>query len=180
MRLFSLTVIWNGYRRSLSVSNASWYITSMPWVWMHRDWSPLYQRLVVRRRPSGPPLTASRVYVCIYSPRPPPTWEVGARLQLFHRLRMTSGDFPVNSSAVGSQPAIGFSRCLGLGYMFLASRLFRKACFCWARFPLVSGRSMGFRGVWTPASCFPHRDTSGSIQTSHSYFLVGNVLLTRW
>ena len=53
-----------------------------------------------------------------------------------------------------------FLRCLDIGSMFLVSRHPRKTCFHRARFPLVPGRPMGFRGVWTPDSCSPHRDCS--------------------
>ena len=51
--------------------------------------------------------------------------------------------------------------CLSLGFMFPASRLFRKACFRSGRFPLVPGRPMGFRGVWVSDSSSRRRDTPG-------------------
>ena len=78
--------------------------------------------------------------------------------------------FPANSISIGSRPTNGVSRCLGLGFMFPASKYPRKRCFRQTRFPLVPGRPMGFRGVWALDSCSPHRDTSTSIVTDHTKY----------
>jgi hypothetical protein len=67
--------------------------------------------------------------------------------------------FPTNSISIGSRSTNGVWRCLGLGFMFPASRNPKKACFRRSRFPLVPGRPMGLGGVWVSDSCSPHRET---------------------
>jgi hypothetical protein len=68
-------------------------------------------------------------------------------------------NFPATSISIGSRSTNEFPRCLGVGFTFPASRSLRKACFRRTRFSLVPGRPMGFRGVRTPDSRFPHQDT---------------------
>jgi hypothetical protein len=64
---FRLTPIRYEYASPLSASNASANVVLLRRKDVFRDWRPLQQRLVVRRRPSGTPLTASPVYACVYS-----------------------------------------------------------------------------------------------------------------
>lgn len=71
MCLFCLTAIWYGYGWSLLAFDASLHVALIPWVWLHRDWCTLTLAiLTVRRRPSGTPLTASLVFVYIFSFKP--------------------------------------------------------------------------------------------------------------
>ena len=87
----------------------------------------------------------------------------GPRIRVFRIEMPQKSLFPTRSISIGSRPINGVSRCLSLGLMFPASRLFRKAYFRSGRFPLVPGRPMGFRGVWVSDSSSPRRDTPGNL-----------------
>lgn len=67
-----------------------------------RDWRPLYQRLVVRRRPSRTPLTPTPVF-CLYLLPPDcllyEKWTRGLKLFFQSRIGRT---FPANSISIGS------------------------------------------------------------------------------
>jgi hypothetical protein len=83
---------------------------------------------------------------------------VNTGLQLFFQSRI-GRDFPASSIWIGFWSTNGFSRCLGAGFVFPASRYPTITCFRRPRFPLVPRRPMRFRGVWAPDSCSPHRST---------------------
>ena len=75
--LFRLSAIWDDNGGPLSASNTSSNVVVRRKKRFSRNRCPLSPWLVVRRRPSGPRLTASPVYVCIYSRfRPTPRWGV--------------------------------------------------------------------------------------------------------
>ena len=168
--LFRLSAIRYEYGRPLSASNASSNVVLRRRKGFSRNWCPLSPRLVIRQRPSGPPLTASPVYVCIYSPfRPTPRWEVSTDLQLcFQWIRGRNSS--TNSIFIGSPSIDHFSRHLGVEFVFPASRYPRKARYRRAWFPLVPSRPMGFRRfsrVLDPEFVFSASSSPSSIQTSH-------------
>ena len=120
--LFRISIIRYEYERSLSASNASLNVVLRRGKIFSRYWCPRSPRLVVRRRPFGPPRTASPVSVCIYSPfRPIPRWEVSTELQLCFQ-SIIGRNFPTNSIFIGSPSISQFSRRLGVEFVFPASR----------------------------------------------------------
>ena len=81
--LFRLSAICDEYGGPLSASNISSKVLLRRRKRFSRNRFPLSPWLVVRRRPSGPRLTARPVYVCIYSPfRTTLRWEGSTKLQL--------------------------------------------------------------------------------------------------
>ena len=99
--LFRLTDIREEYGRSLSAFNANSTIVMLRRKRFLTDWCLLDQWSIVRRRPFRKPLTASPVYVCIYSlSRPPAIWEVSTWLKLFFQSRIRR-DFPTKSICIG-------------------------------------------------------------------------------
>ena len=121
--LFQLSAIRYEYGRPLSTSSASSNVVLGPRKTFSRDQCPICPRPVVRRRPSGTPLMASPVYLCIYSHfRRTPRWEVSTGLQLCFS-SIVGRNSPTSSISIGSRS------------------------------------TNGFRGVGTPDSCSPHRDT---------------------
>ena len=111
--LFRLSAIWDDNGGPLSASNTSSNVVVRRKKRFSRNRCPLSPWLVVRRRPSGPRLTASPVYVCIYSRfRPTPRWGVSTELQLCFQL-MIGRNFPMNSIFIGLQSINQFSRCFG-------------------------------------------------------------------
>ena len=58
----------------------------------------------------------------------------------------------------------------GPGFVFPASRNLRKPYFRGARFSLVLGRPMGFRGISTSDSCSPRRDCSEKLVSTELDF----------
>ena len=150
--LFRLSAMRYEYGIPMSASNASSNVVLRRRRTFSRDWFP---RLVVRRRPSGSPLTASPVYFCIYSHfRPTPRWKVNTGLQLCFQSTIAR-NFPTNSIIIASQSINQFSSCLGLAFIFPASRHPRKTCFRPARFSLVPGRPMGSYGWLDPRFVLP-------------------------
>ena len=95
----------------------------------------------------------------VFTPRPPPTGELGTRHQLFFQLGIWR-NFPVKSISIGFQSTHRFARCGDLGIMLPVLRYPGQTCFRRTQFPLAPGRSMKFRGVCAPDPCFSHRDTS--------------------
>ena len=67
--------------------------------------------------------------------------------------------FSVRSISIGPRSTNGFSRCLGVGFIFPVSRYHRKTWFQQNRFSLVPGRPMGFRGKRTSDSSSPRLKT---------------------
>ena len=125
--LFRLSAIWDEYEGPLSASNTGSNVVVRRRKRFSRNRCPLGSWLVVRRRPSASPLTASPIYVCIYSPfRPTPRWEVSAELQLCFQ------------SIIGRNSS---TNSIFIGYQSINQ----------------------FSDVWTPDSCFPHRDTAGKL-----------------
>ena len=127
---------------------------------------PLHQRLVVRRRPSRTPLTASLVYVCIYFCRPHPAWEAGTRLQLFFHLRIWN-NFAVNSIFIDYRSTDGF-RVFWASDSCLPHRIIPVKPVSGDPGVLVAQQPWSPGGKWTPDSSSPRRVTPESFQTYQS------------
>ena len=107
--LFRLLAMRYEYGTPLSASNASSNVILRRRKRFSRNRCPLSPWLVVRPRHSEPRLTASPVYVCIYSPfRPTPRWEVSTGLQLCFQ-SIIGRNSSTNSIFISSQSINQFS-----------------------------------------------------------------------
>ena len=125
------------------------------------------QRLVDRRRPFGTPLPTRPCVIRVTFTQ----WinPVITRLTRCYIWKSTSR-WIVHNLKQDSWTTRVVSMCLDPRFVLPASRLFRKACFHRDWFSLVPSGPMGFRGVWTPDSCSPHRTTPESIVTRHTKY----------
>jgi hypothetical protein len=128
----------------------------------------LVQWIAVRRRPVGTPLTASPCYACIYSR------DCVLNQKWIQDFSSSFNREPWGISQLARTPLFEggplavkvFERC---SYVSHIERP-KQNVFPAYSISLVPGRPMGFRGVWAPDSCSPHRITPRTIMAPHTWY----------
>ena len=123
--LSQLKAIWYEYGRYVSVLNACSNVLVLQGKKIHRDWRPLDQRLVVRRRPFGTPLTTCPLMPTSTLSRSRSIRDQNTGLQLSFQSRMR-GNFPTTSISVGSRSINGFRGVWDNIFMLAAPTYHRK------------------------------------------------------